>query len=537
MASEGGLHMKRLVPWIVLGVFVVYLADAMFRPFRSPQAFDLGAFGRLPVLMGGRLQPVDSVARLGLLQIRGTATVPAEGTSAWRLWERTPALDATEWLLEVLTKPDAADTRKIFPIQHPALLEALKLQAGAHSGPTYYAFKDLAPKLEDIGKLAGQIAKINASGRVDWEQEGMRLRNAVVSFERLKNSLQPNSFLQGQVAGNSIAYDFAAGLTQYQIDLRVAVKAAVGKEHGKTGQLDEATNARLGAFARPYFGVARAGLLALIPPADPVRARERWRDIGSVVVDSVRTGQVPPAVMYFAVLSSTFAQGKPEDFNRELANYAQWLTANGLAHEVSKVRYEFFYNQFQPFVRATAVYLLAFVLLCASFLSRGVRRQPDHGRQSGRPIVLYRSAAMLVLLAGVLHTTGLLFEMMLVGRLPVTNMYDSIIAAGWAMVLVASALEWFWRRRIGLLVGALAGLAALSVASSLAPGGVMELTRAVFDLSFFLATAAIVIALRLGGEAGSRMGGAAPSWRWRRQQRQQPQRQEALPTPRGVHAN
>src|SRR3954463_13035857 len=66
---------KALVPWIVFGIFVVYLAaPALPRPAGAGGGFDVTAFGRLPVSAHGRVQPFDSVARTGLLQIRGPET-------------------------------------------------------------------------------------------------------------------------------------------------------------------------------------------------------------------------------------------------------------------------------------------------------------------------------------------------------------------------------------------------------------------------------------------------------------------------------
>jgi hypothetical protein len=110
--------MKRSLPWIVITIFLVYVAAAIVRPAKSAGGFNADAFGRLPVWLNGRVQPIDSAARIALLQIRGTATVPvpedAGGPS--HLWTRPPRLGATEWLLETLTKPAVADVRKIFVI-------------------------------------------------------------------------------------------------------------------------------------------------------------------------------------------------------------------------------------------------------------------------------------------------------------------------------------------------------------------------------------------------------------------------------------
>ena len=38
--------MKRLLPWLVLGFFLIYVVEAFFRPSRSPEGFNLAEFGR-----------------------------------------------------------------------------------------------------------------------------------------------------------------------------------------------------------------------------------------------------------------------------------------------------------------------------------------------------------------------------------------------------------------------------------------------------------------------------------------------------------
>src|SRR3954466_12988750 len=91
---------KRLVPWIVFGIFVVYLAaPALPVPVGPGSGFDVAAFGRLPLSANGRVQPFDSVARTGLLQIRGPVT-PIDGLKAAQA--RPTTIDPTVWLLELL---------------------------------------------------------------------------------------------------------------------------------------------------------------------------------------------------------------------------------------------------------------------------------------------------------------------------------------------------------------------------------------------------------------------------------------------------
>ena len=104
-------------------------------------------FGRLPVLLNGRIQPFDSVARNSLLQIRSTGDVPLEEVPSWKFWHHPKKLKSTEWLLEVMTRPEVADTRPIFLIHHAELLGELKLQDKGveKSGLRYYTFNELKP--------------------------------------------------------------------------------------------------------------------------------------------------------------------------------------------------------------------------------------------------------------------------------------------------------------------------------------------------------------------------------------------------------
>src|SRR3954471_2757895 len=140
---------KTLVPWIVFGIFVVYLAaPALPLPAGPGSGFDVTAFGRLPLSANAGVQPFDSIARTALLQIRGPVT-PIDGFKAPQA--RPATIDPTVWLLEVLAKPDTADTRRVFPIKSRDLLGKLQLQA-ASRGTNYYAFNDLGPKASEIHK-------------------------------------------------------------------------------------------------------------------------------------------------------------------------------------------------------------------------------------------------------------------------------------------------------------------------------------------------------------------------------------------------
>src|SRR5215813_14823388 len=148
-APRGGWRVW--VAWFILVLFAGEILAALLVP-RKDKGFAVSQFARMPLLFDGRLQPMDSLARNSLIQIRETLSVPLEGNGekgAWgtleelrakggelseRRWyqfSRHPKkLKPADWLLEVVCNPRQADDRYIFAINHPDLRGLLKLDDG-----------------------------------------------------------------------------------------------------------------------------------------------------------------------------------------------------------------------------------------------------------------------------------------------------------------------------------------------------------------------------------------------------------------------
>ena len=473
--------MKRSLPWVVVTIFVVYVAVAIFRPSQSTGGFDTRGFGRLPIWLGGRVQPIDSAGRLALLQIRGTASVPQTDRRWWHVWERAPELGATEWLLEVLAKPDAADARQIFRIDNAAV------RVGALPAPpespvqSYYSFKDLHPRVKEIGEQVARASKVKSADLTAADRGWLKLRNALFCMNGLKNTLQPNSFLQQETAGRAIDYDFGARFRTPRGGSRAAPPPC-GQVRRKAST-EEAGPVR---FVQPCAG-SRAALLSIVPPTEPERGRDRWTNTGAALVGSSRTGTFPAPLSFFAHMSAAYARGDTEAFNGQLASYEKWLEARGLTPEVRRAGTESFYNDFQPLVRAFAVYVVVLAFAIVAIISRST--------------TLYRTSAMLVVVAAALHATGILFDMMLQGTLPITNVYSGIVCAGLVAVLAGAAprrkwLEWYrlLQRRSSdqPLIGA----------HGVAPGGLSALFAEALDIAFWLAAVVTLLALCMASTRG-----------------------------------
>ena len=121
--------MKKLVPWIILALTALWVLSGLRSP-EDPGAFRVADFGRVPVLLNGRIQPLNSVGRNALLLTRTRRSVSFKEAGEDGALHRRQ-MGATEWLLEAMTKPEAANTRPIFRVDHPDLKDLLKLPADA----------------------------------------------------------------------------------------------------------------------------------------------------------------------------------------------------------------------------------------------------------------------------------------------------------------------------------------------------------------------------------------------------------------------
>lgn len=445
--------MKRFLPWLALVLCGLWLlAELRLRPELD---FHYRQFGRLPVLLNGRVQPLDSVGRNALRQLRNRQSVPLEGRAQ---------LTATPWLMEVTMDPEAADQRKVFRIDNDEVKALLQLPGDEK----HFSFAQIRPHYEALTAEAERIGKIEPPRRTVFETQAYKLYNATIVYQRLRLTLKPPG-----------VDDFAAVLNEF-LGLRETGAAAVRAQQEGRAYDTNAFQAIVGHLAR-FNQAARFGYALVVPPADPARNPGGWQNLGTALMETIHGGAVHPAVTNFAAMVSAYRQKNPEAFNHALTTYREWLAVH-LPAEVKKGREEFWFNFLDPFYKATVLYTLALLLALAFWFTWAPW--------------LRRSAFHLVALAFALHTIGLVLRMYLERRPPVTNLYSSAVFIGWGSVILGMFLERVFRDGIGSVVAALVGLITQIIAMNLALGGdTMEMMRAVLDSNFWLATHVITITL------------------------------------------
>ncbi len=443
--------MKRFIPAIVFGFALLWIAASFRPPKNTSENVDLAKFGKIPGLVGGRVKPLDTVARNSLLIIHGKQTVRlANGQQ----------LNAMQWLTDTLLNARVADQYPEFTIQNA---EVLGLFGWEQSNQKYFSFAEVSPFLKQIDEQGEQSEKLESVQRSAYQNAVLNLRNSLVLYQRLKNSAQPEN-----------AQDFAGELEAFEGSVPGAAKAARQRETGQN--FDKPKLGNVAELIQRYEKLSEMAYILAVPPVAP---NGEWRSVGDSLLRSVGTGEIHPIVKDYALIGDAYRAGNHTLFNQNVDLLASWI-AKEQPSATKRTAFEFLFNHIDPFTHSMVLYVLAFLLACGSWL--------------GWNRMLNRSAFYLLLLALAVHTFGLVSRMYLQERPPVTNLYSSAIFIGWGAVIVSLILERIFRDGIGAACAGAIGFITLIIAHHLAGSGdTLEMLQAVLDTNIWLATHVVAI--------------------------------------------
>jgi ABC-type transport system involved in cytochrome c biogenesis permease subunit len=391
------MRISKLVPWAA-ALLAVALAASALLPAAKTRGFDLDRFSRLPVLEGGRLKPIDSVARNSLLLLRSQQSFTWQGRT----------VGADEWLLDALFRPEIADAQPIFFINDPEILGLLGLK---QTSDRYFAFRALAPHLEKIEQQAALARDVDAKQRTRFQAAIVNLFDRIYLYYRLQNTIQVKN------------------------GPRLSEEIAKAAEAGSVERQD---------------GLAQLASFRLLPPPAGGKA-EDWRSIGEGL-RAVRTGAVDRGLEQFARVADAYAKQDTALFNVSVAGFESLVALErpeALGHAGSEVMF----NRAEPFYAGMVIYLLALLALFASFLwKRGVLQPAAFGLLVAGALVHTVGLVSRIVLQGRPPVTNLYSSAVFVGWTAVIagifleRMYKRGIgtavaaAAGFASLIVAHHL-------------------------------------------------------------------------------------------------
>jgi ABC-type transport system involved in cytochrome c biogenesis permease subunit len=448
---------KKFLPWIIGLLFLVW-AIAKMIPGKEPSGFDLQGFGQIPVLVNGRVMPVDTLARLSLFGMNHHGT----GTNS-----DGKVLPTTRWLLEVFMMPERADAAKVFEVTNPDVLGLFGWQQTAGKANNY-SFNDFKPFFGEIEKQAGLAAEAESDTRNAFQRGIIRLRDALLLYVRLKNTVQPED-----------SPDFGREVRVFETAIQPGMQAIRDRDANKPFNNEDLE--RILFFSQRYRDLSEIKYAYPIPNSNGTTETDGWQPISEALLGAIASRKVPYPVAIYGRLVSAYRSGNADGFNHAIQEYNQDLEQT-IPHELNRPHLEFLFNQAQPFLQALVLYVVVFVVTLISWLKW--------------PKILWKTAVILLLFAFLIHSAGLITRMYLQGRPPVTNLYSSAIFVGWGAVVLCLFLERFYKNGIGNISASAIGFVTLLIAQNLQlDGDTLEMLRAVLDTNVWLATHVVMVTL------------------------------------------
>jgi ABC-type transport system involved in cytochrome c biogenesis permease subunit len=452
----------RLLPAALTILMAVWFLGQMQPP--KDKDFAYASFGKLPVVSNGRVKPMDSLARNSLLQINEMQELDLE---PWKeMYQTHQTIPAIQWLANVTMNPQVADNWPVFRVDNPDLVAFLKLperDTKQHQDGEHYSWNQIEPSLDAFDKENERVEKIESAVRNAYEHDVIKVHERMELYAQLANTIQPHN-----------VQNWPQELTDYEALIPTGIAAVQAQQAGQKYD-QQVLNAFAGEFERfDYMSQLESPLI--VPPE---KTPGDWRNVGTVLKEAAKGNPIPPVVQKYATLANAFQTQDVTGFNSALVDLRESFVPNA-SRTLARIRAEVFFNQMQPFYCAMTIYVLAGLLAVFSWfnLSESLRR----------------SAVWLIALAFFIHTTGLIYRIILQGRPPVTNLYSSAIFIGWGACILGMILEKFYKNGIGAVVSAGMGFITLIIAHNLAlDGDTMEMMRAVLDTNFWLATHVVAV--------------------------------------------
>jgi ABC-type transport system involved in cytochrome c biogenesis permease subunit len=446
-------QMKKWVIPILVGLVSLFIF-AEHKPLDS--TFDFNTVSKFPVLHNGRVKPLDSVARQSLIVISGKQTVKVDGEK----------LQATPWLFDVISNSKKADSQAIFFIHNPDLKTLLGITDITQK---YFSFLDLIEYKEVLKKQSESAKELKEQQRSVYQKALVNLYDRLYFYHKLKNSVV--------IEGIDSYTEYFTNMERISDEREAAVEKFENRK--KLTMKDK----ELFNFLNKLFydsGYSKSiATFFLFPKMDE---DNDWESTGESIQNYLGTHDHHPMLPPLFELLTSYQTNNAENFNISATalsdTYSKYRSS-----DVSRAKFEYWFNAVQPFYKSIVLYLISFLFVSLSWI---FLKKP-----------LYLGASHFLKWALFIHTFGLISRMILQWRPPVTNLYSSAIFVGWIAVIIGIYLEKYFRNKMGIFIASFIGFLTLIIAHHLSLTGsdTMEMMQAVLDSNFWLSTHVVTISI------------------------------------------
>ena len=354
--------LEKLFPVGVVGICAAIVLTSISTPSVSDKRMNVYGFGQIPVQQGGRIQPLDSVARNSLVVISGKQefTDPNDPDKTY---------SATEWLLNVWAKPEKARKFHVFRVDHPQILALLGLPQ--RPGSYRYSLAELEPGLGKLERQSSVAAAKPKDDRDSYDLKIFELAKHVEVFKALEMRKNPGMLPANSANGKWTSYgDKFMEMWPAELDaVEPAVRQELAEElHKKPDLMIDLVRKQFGDLdlddlARQSGGDREKFLRRVLQLE--VQYRSRLRAFEALTLEIPKSD---PALGAFQGIIAAYAADDPAAFNAAVGTYRDNYTSKVSDAEKSRVALEARMNYADLFLLCEVFCIFMAILAALSWL-------------------------------------------------------------------------------------------------------------------------------------------------------------------------
>lgn len=436
----------------------------------------LETFGRIPILNEGRIKPIETYAENFLLRLSGK-----------KHYEKESGL---EWFARFLFAPRTTFDDKIFLINNPDILEAIKVEPEKHRR---YSYRQLEQGYDKIKELADVIRTIDNTNLSVVDREILRIYSNLYTYLRLSGAFaygfpHPDFDLSSleikeQLGLNPENFQFSFyDIFEQSNQLMNAASLLSTKEHAEWNEKEQIISRIINAmfFWSENYADCPLGIIPTFSQQD-----NNWLS----PMDIIRLNNDESAYIeeIKQIRNMTIHYWNNEQLNFDLSARAFMNSVkNRLSPNekiaVNKIPVELFYNHLRLFFWSKVFYALGFFFVLFSLLYR--KR------------IMYWFTLIFTICGFLPHLTALILRIMIMSRPPVSNLYETFIFVGLIGAALGLIIEKVNKNQLGLAISTICGLVFIFISDKFSSeGDTMQMLVAVLNSNFWLSTHVLSITI------------------------------------------
>ncbi len=440
----------------------------------------------IPIHENGRIKPLDTFVRNQLLVIYGKRSIKPKALPEEL---NSKGLSAIDWFFDIAINPDEGDKYRVFNISNPEVVASLGL---------YWDPSHLYNRKEILSGLKNQIDYITTiQGKPEAELTQfdihmLKVYSNVIQYQTLSYSLScllPLIQINHKTIAQSLSVNSGDKLSYYQLmrkanQLSPLMERLLNREKNEWLESDYELQHIMGVL-NEIDQDKFARILKIIPP-ESGNQNEEWQSPWELM----ESRMIGPNQEKLLITLESFLKSRIDKdtvkSDSVLAEYENLLSHpfNGLSN-LTNVKLETWTNQANLFYKSIAFYILAFLLLVISWMTK--------------PKLLRRISFACLLSGLAFHFYGILLRIIIMQRPPVSTLYESILFVSLIGVICASLLEYNRKDGMGIFMGAIVGGVLHFVGLGYAnDGDTLGMLVAVLNSNFWLATHVTTITIGYG---------------------------------------